>query len=144
MTAGAVHDRNWISFTLIGVSLAFGITVYLSGVVMLIFIAVPLLLYLVYRWLRDGVWHSYAWADVLEWGGVSGSMPGSGITTWFLETSLLVVVSAVGSSLTLGGLAILIGVGFMIVFREERGAARGDTKRRSPWKSSRSALNPDW
>jgi len=144
MTAGVAHDRNWIGFTLIGVSLVFGIAVYLLGVVMLIFVAVPLLLYLVYRWLHDAVWHSYAWADVLEWAGVSGSMSDAGITTWFLETSLLVVVSAVGGSLTLGGLAILIGIGFMIVLREERAAVRGDAKRRSTWKSSRSALNPDW
>jgi len=144
MTAGVAHDRNWISFTLIGVSLVFGIAVYLLGVVMLIFIAVPLLLYLVYRWLRDGVWHSYAWADVLEWAGASDNMSEAGITTWFLETSLLVVMSAVGGSLTVGGLAILFGIGFMLVRREEKAAVWDDAKRRSAWKSSHSALNPDW
>lgn len=144
MTAGVAHDYNWANLTLFRASLVLGIITYLFGVAMLILIAVPVLLYLVYRWLRDGVWHSYALADVLEGASVFDNTSEVGVTAWFFETPLLTATSAVGGSLTVSGLAILFGIGFMVMRREERAAARTDTKRRSPWKSSRSALDPDW
>jgi hypothetical protein len=144
MTAGVAHDQNWINFTQFRVSLVLGMLTYLLGVAMLILIAVPLLLYLCCWWLRDGVWHSYSLAEVLERASTADNMLEAGITTWLFEMSLLAVASAVGGLLTVSGFAIIFGIGLMVVRREGWAEALADAKRRSPWKSLRSALTPDW
>ena len=82
----------------------FGIAAYLVGVVTLIFGTVLSVLYLIYRWLRDGVWQTNTLADLL-----SGKNSLEGSWSWTLDMPLLVAMPAIGSILVVAGIAICVG-----------------------------------
>ena len=93
----------WINIMFrVGIN-SFAILMYLVGAVTLSVGTLLTALHLTYRWLRDGVWHSYSLGDLLG--------PFARSESWLLETPLLVAMPAVGGTLTVAGLTIFFSVG---------------------------------
>jgi hypothetical protein len=107
--------RDWIDATFAGVLFAFGIAMICVGAFVLLDATVVLLLFLVYQWLRYGVWYSYSLASVLSWADVPDD-PSQLVTwlgvrkvlAWCVEAPLLSVMPTVGGAMALVGLIICV------------------------------------
>src|SRR5262245_59632847 len=103
MLARISRGHAWINILFrVGIN-SFAMVMYLVGAVTLNVGTLLTALHLTYRWLRDGVWHSYSLGDLLG--------PFVQSESWLLKTPLLVAMPAVGGTLTVAGLTIFFSVG---------------------------------
>src|SRR5262245_12874717 len=119
MLARFSHGHAWINILFRVGANSFAIVMYLVGAVTLSVGTLLTALHLIYRWLRDGVWHSYSLGDLLT--GENPSEPFVQFKSWLLETPLLVAMPAVGSTLTVAGLTIFFSVGLFWHKRDSKG-----------------------
>jgi hypothetical protein len=104
------HAR--INFLLRVAAVVLSVATYTVGVVLLIFGPLLLAIYLTYRWLRDGVWHSLTLAEVLMHdSAVDRPAQTAG---WLYETPLLMSVPAVGGLITVAGIVGFIAFGVLL------------------------------
>ena len=96
----------WINILFHVALLGIAATTYLVGAVALIFGTLLSALYLTYRWLRDGVWHSHTLADVFA-RGMAPDRP-TQPETWLLEAPLLIAMPTIGAALTIASIALFV------------------------------------
>jgi len=121
------EDDGSVIKRLLGIALLLAGYGLMLGAITLLGAAALWLLVLVFWWLREGIWYSYSAMDVLAWVGMAGNGAESAtwlgvrkIIMWFLETSLLAVVSTVGGAMTLAGLVAFFAGGYILVRNEKR------------------------
>jgi hypothetical protein len=122
MAARLRHDHAWINILFRVVFFQFVIATYLIGTITLIFGTLLSAQYLIYRWLRDGVWHAYSLAEVLA----DGSEPDRPIQSggWLFEAPLLIALPTVGGTLTVASLALFFGAGLFLIGTGRQQATR--------------------
>src|SRR5262245_16812361 len=108
MVAFFRHSHARINFLFRVAVLGFSAAAYFVGVALLLFGTLATALHMTYRWLRDGVWHSYTLADVLSGHGEGFRPPPE---DWLHDIPLLISMPMVGGTLTVVGMMVLFGVG---------------------------------